>query len=84
VERAADRLLDKLAGDGPGRDGPGRDGPGVTERRLPLESLELGALAERVAELAVERRRTIQRASVRGLAPGLEIGLGQDTGLGLG
>jgi conjugative relaxase-like TrwC/TraI family protein len=89
VERAADRLLDKLAGDGPGRDGPGRDsagrdGPGVTERRLPLESLELGALAERVAELAVERHRTIQRASLRGLAPGLEIGLGHDTGLGLG
>jgi conjugative relaxase-like TrwC/TraI family protein len=89
VERAADRLLGKLAGDGPSRDGPSRDepsrdGPGVTERRLPLESLELGALAERVAELAVERRRTIQRASARGLAPGFEIGLSQDTGLGLG
>jgi conjugative relaxase-like TrwC/TraI family protein len=89
VERAADRLLDKLAGDAPsrgglGRDGPVRDGPGVTERRLPLESLELGALAGRVAELAVERRRTILRASARGLTPGLEIGLSQDTGLGFG
>jgi conjugative relaxase-like TrwC/TraI family protein len=79
VERGADRLLDKLAGDR-----SGRDGPGVTERRLPLESLELGALAERVAELSVERRRTIQRASERGLDPGLEMGLSHDTGLGLG
>ena len=68
----SDRLLDAIARDPSdpevGRDhGRDRNGPGVTERRLPLESLDLGALAGRVAEIAVERRLGAQRDRQRGL-----------------
>lgn len=82
-----DRLLDAIAMDEPGSSvrgdyRPGRDGPGVTERRLPLESLDLGALARRFADLAVERRLGVDRDRARGL--GREIRMGRDTGLGLG
>ena len=93
VEKAADRLLDKI-----GRGVTRRDGPGVTETRLSLESLDLGALAERFAELATERRQTLQRERAlgldrdrvggqglgHGLGLGYEIGPHNDTGLGLG
>jgi conjugative relaxase-like TrwC/TraI family protein len=51
-----------------------RDGPGVTERRLPLEQLELGPLARRAAAIALERRA---------LAVGRERGRGQEIGIGL-
>ncbi len=78
VERASDNLLgvltrstgrDRQSG---GRDsqpeGRERDGQGVTERRLALESLELGPLARRSAERSIELRRSRDR--------GHEIGLG--------
>jgi conjugative relaxase-like TrwC/TraI family protein len=98
VERASDRLLETIGSAGSTRDGPPRDGPGVTERRLPLDSLDLGALGERFADLAADRRQALQRESERGLEPGrertggrmagiglgIELGGGHDTGLGLG
>jgi conjugative relaxase-like TrwC/TraI family protein len=95
VERASDRLLDAIS-----THEPSRGGPGVTERRMPLESLDLGALGERFADMASERRRTLERQRSLGLGPergagrgramnrgdvlGREIRMGQDTGLGLG
>ena len=87
VERASDRLLDAIASDRSDPEfggGHQRDtmGTGVTERRLPLESLDLGALGRRVAEIAVERRMSAQRDRHRGL--GRELHMGHDTGLGLG
>jgi conjugative relaxase-like TrwC/TraI family protein len=76
VSRGSDSVLSKLERDtriGPD-EGSTRDGPGVTERRLPLERLELGPLARRAAAIALERRA---------LVVGRERGRGQEIGIGL-
>jgi conjugative relaxase-like TrwC/TraI family protein len=76
VSRGSDSVLSKLERNiraGPDG-GPTTEGPGVTERRLPLERLELGPLARRAAAIALERRA---------LAVGRERGRGQEIGIGL-
>jgi conjugative relaxase-like TrwC/TraI family protein len=90
VERASDRLLGTLARSaGPDirSEGKVREGRGVTERRLPLESLELGPLARRFADQAMERRLAVQRDVERGRGRERDLGqtrLGLGLGLGLG
>ena len=74
VSRGSDRVLSEL-----GRNvrGTERDGPGVTERRLPIEKLELGPRARRAAEVAAERRERVagrERGRSQEVAIGLEIG----------
>jgi len=90
VERVADSLLAQLTNER-GREKPAdrRDGPGVTERRIPLESLELDPLARRAADMAVEHRMSVQRQLSRepeqsfGRERGHAMGIGQSPGLGL-
>jgi conjugative relaxase-like TrwC/TraI family protein len=84
VERVSDQLLGELACSAPDTrsDGRVRDGRGVTERRLPLESLELGPLARRFADQALERlsvRREVERQRDLGHT-GLGLGLGLGSG----
>jgi hypothetical protein len=99
IERAAERLLDSMVRDprrGIASDDMSVHGPGVTERSLPLDSLELGPTGRRFAEQAIEQRLAIRRELSRepdlartnsrgmSLELGRSRGLGQDTGLGFG
>ena len=85
IERASDSLLGELVR-GERLENPAdkrsRAGPGVTERRLPLESLELGPLARRFAEQAIERRLAVMRD--RTVEPARQLGTERAMGLGLG
>jgi conjugative relaxase-like TrwC/TraI family protein len=87
VETASDRLLGELIRDdgrhlrGGGRQ---REGPGVAERRLPLVALELGPVAKRTAEVAIERRSSVERlVADRGSERTRQIEHGRDLGIGL-
>jgi conjugative relaxase-like TrwC/TraI family protein len=82
----SDALLGRMTRTASGSGESPRDGPGVTERRLPLGSLELDPVARRIAEIAVERRAVLQRGSERHIDTGRTGGIrrGQETGIGLG
>jgi hypothetical protein len=93
VERVSDELLGELvrsAAPDTRSDARLREGRGVTERRLPLESLELGPVARRFADQALERRVAVRREVEREhrLDPagrrGRERDAGQSIGIGRG